>query len=117
MRTWEVVFTVRIEAETDEMLGQVIRAIEDGINTAGYVASHQVVESPTIGSDWAATHRTTAARVVVRAAELGADVTNAWEVLVAGVGDYAEASHLLRQATPQADTLATVHNLHGYQEG
>lgn len=55
-----------------------------------------------------------AARVVVRAAELGGDVLNAWEVFADGVG-YRLASEHLRAATDQADLIARQHNLVGYQ--
>jgi hypothetical protein len=55
-----------------------------------------------------------AARVVVRAHELGGDVLNAWEVFADGVG-YRLASQHLRATTDEADLIARQHNLVGYQ--
>ncbi|APC43308.1 hypothetical protein [Streptomyces phage phiScoe45] len=55
-----------------------------------------------------------AARVVIRAAELGGDVQNAWEVFADGVG-YRLASQYLQAETDQADLIARQHNLVGYQ--
>jgi hypothetical protein len=54
-----------------------------------------------------------AARVVIRAHELGGDVANAWEVFADGVGAVNAAAYL-RAETEQADAIARQHNLERY---
>ncbi|WP_143549013.1 hypothetical protein [Rhodococcus sp. ACS1] len=50
------------------------------------------------GTEIAMRHPNTAARVVIRAAELGGDVQNAWDVLVSAVGTFAARELVVAEA-------------------
>ncbi|WJN63083.1 hypothetical protein [Streptomyces phage phiScoe3] len=54
-----------------------------------------------------------AARVVIKAHELGGDVGNAWEVFADGVGAVNAAAYL-RAETPDADEIARKYDLERY---
>jgi hypothetical protein len=54
-----------------------------------------------------------AARVILRAHELGGDVGNAWEVFADGVGVRNAASYF-RATTPDADEIARKYSFENY---